>query len=143
ERVGGDGVALGNLPQFRKLVKAGVRFHHVRSNRRVQVWTTEFGWNSKPACRTGVPMPLLERWVSESLYRVWAAHVSLYTWYQLIDFPRGNPFRSGLYFRGKTFAKARPKPILAAFRFPFVAFKHGSRIYVWGRTPDSQSHVIR
>jgi hypothetical protein len=140
---GKDGVALGNLPDLRRIVQAARRFHHIRSNRHVQVWQTEFGWNSKPSCRTGVPMTLARRWVAESLYRVWSWHIGLYTWYQLVDYGHSSPYKSGLYFHGKTFRKSRAKPILAAFHFPFVAFKKGSRVSTWGRTPDSRRHVIR
>jgi len=139
---GADGVALGNLTQLQRLVRAAVRLHHVSSNRRVRVWATEFGWNTRPPCRLGPPMPLAKRWVSEALYRVWSWHVGTLTWFQLVDFAHESPYQSGLYFRGTTFAKARPKPILNAFRFPFVAFKHGSRVYVWGRTPDGLRHTI-
>jgi hypothetical protein len=139
---GRDGVALGNLPQLRRIVQAARRFDHISSHRHVQVWSTEFGWNSRPPCRTGVPMGLEERWVAESVYRVWSWHVGLYTWYQLVDFPHSNPFQSGLYFRKHTFAQDKPKPILNAFRFPFVAYKHGSRVYFWGKTPDSRIHTV-
>jgi hypothetical protein len=137
---GPDGVALGNLPQLRRLVQAAVRLHHVSSSGHVGVWATEFSWNSRPPTRTGVPMRLEARWVAEALYRVWATHVGLLTWFQLVDDPYPSLLRGGLYFRGKSLAKARPKPLLTAFRFPFVAFKHGSHVYVWGRTPDSRRH---
>ena len=139
---GSDGVALGNLTQLQRLVRAAVRLHHVSSSRHVRVWATEFSWNTKPPCRLGLPMPLAKRWVSEALYRIWSWHIGTLTWFQLVDYGRGNPIVSGLYYRGKTFSRARPKPILNAFRFPFVAFEHGSRVYVWGRTPDGLRHTI-
>jgi hypothetical protein len=139
---GSDGVALGDLTQLQKIVRAAVRLHHVNSSRHVRVWATEFEWNTRPPCRLGLPMRLAKRWVSETLYRVWSWHVDMLTWYQLVDYGHRSPYQGGLYFRGKTFAKARAKPILNAFRLPFVAFKHGSRVYLWGRTPDGRRHTV-
>jgi hypothetical protein len=139
---GPNGVALGNLPQLRKIVRAAVRLHHVSSARHVQVWATEFSWNTRPPCRPGVPMRLAERWVAEAIYRVWSWHIGMLTWFQLVDYPRHDPYEAGLYFRGKTFAKARRKPILTAFRFPFVAYKHRSHVHVWGRTPDASRQAV-
>jgi hypothetical protein len=81
--------------------------------------------------------------VGEALYRMWKAGVSTVFWFQLRDEARrGRSFaatyQSGLYFRGRTFRRDRPKPALRAFRFPFVALPAGrKRVTVWGRTPDS------
>ena len=36
----------------------------------------------------------------------------------------------------------RPKLSLEAYRFPFVAFRHGNRATVWGRTPRSNAVVV-
>jgi hypothetical protein len=91
-----------------------------------------------------VPQALHARWVSEALYRMWRSGVSLVTWYLLRDQPRGSsPFQSGLYFRGASFARDRPKLALTAFRFPFVALRRSGRTLVWGRTPDSRAGTVR
>ena len=75
---------------------------------------------------------------------MWSAGVSLVTWFTLRDQPfRTSPYQSGLYYLGPSFAKDRPKPALTAFRFPFVAFLHGSRIAVWGRTPAGRRGTVR
>lgn len=73
--------------------------------------------------------------------------MSNFFWYSLRDqhcgLGPGDPdcsetTQSGLYFRGIALDQDRPKPILNAFRFPFVAFPSARRqIYVWGRTPNS------
>jgi hypothetical protein len=150
---GSDGVALGNVPTLSKLVQAAARNHHIVSHQRVQVWATEFSWDSKPPSPLGVPIGLEARWTAEALYRLWNAHVGLLTWLVLVDLPR--PVQAGLYYQGSDLTEARPKPVLAAFRFPFVALKgscrahpgkgcdsKGSRVFVWGRTPDSRTHWI-
>jgi hypothetical protein len=100
---------------------------------------TEFSWDSNPPDPKGVPAALEGRWVAEALYRMWTAGVSLVTWFTLRDQPvRTSPYQSGLYFRGATMAGDRPKPALTAFRFPFVAFRHGRDVSVWGRTPSGR-----
>jgi hypothetical protein len=44
-----------------------------------------------------------------------------------------------LYFRANDFVKAKAKPTLEGFRFPFVALRRGSGVYVWARTPTSKA----
>jgi hypothetical protein len=44
-------------------------------------------------------------------------------------------FQSGLYFNAATLAAAKPKPLVEAFRLPFVALRRGTRVYVWAHTP--------
>jgi len=135
-----DDVSLGNLPEVSKLLQAAVRAGHVVSARPVGFWVTEFAWDTKPPDCCGVPLGLDARWVAEALYRMWLDGVTLATWFLLRDeASNGRPdwqvIQSGLYFRGNTLAQDRPKPPLSAFRFPFVAFRSGRRILVWGRTP--------
>jgi hypothetical protein len=87
-----------------------------------------------------VPIALHARWVSEALYRMWRAGVSLVTWWRLRDDPlRTSPYQSGLYFNGgSSLAADRAKPSLRAFRFPFVAFPVAGGARVWGRTPSAR-----
>ena len=60
-----------------------VRAHHVRSHAAVRFWVTEFSWDTSPPDPQGVPLKLHARWVSEALYRMWAAGVSLCVWFRL------------------------------------------------------------
>lgn len=131
-----DDASLGDLPDVRRVLEAAVRAGHVRSRGKPRFWVTEFSWDSRPPDPNGVPTALHTRWVAEALYRMWLSGVSLVTWFSLRDQPLGTSFlQSGLYYRGATVAKDRPKPALQAFRFPLVAFVEGSRVRVWGRTP--------
>src|SRR5205807_2635001 len=51
--------------------------------------------------------------------------------------------QSGLYFwGGKDLSRDAPKPALAAFRFPFVAYRKGSRTTLWGRTPAGKPAAV-
>jgi hypothetical protein len=133
-----DDVSLGDLPKLRKLLAAAVRAGHIDPGRMPSLWVTEFSWDSNPPDPEGVPAALEARWTSEALYRMWLSGVSLVTWYLIRDLPiQTSYFQSGLYFRGQTLALDKPKPSLQAFRFPFVAFRRGAVVDVWGRTPTS------
>ena len=132
-----DDVELGDLPRMRSVLQAGVRLHHVVSSHPVKFWVTEFGWDSSPPRPHAAPMGLAARWTAESLHQMWRSGVSLVTWFDLQDRQSPSPYQSGLYFHSSSLANARPKPVLTAFRFPFVAYLSGSTVSVWGRDATS------
>jgi Cellulase (glycosyl hydrolase family 5) len=142
---GTDNVELGDLPKMRSLLQAGVRLHHVASSGSVQFWVTEFGWDTNPPRRGAASLSLASRWTAESLYQAWRSGISLLTWFDLEDKSGVGPYKSGLYFHASSLSHARPKPVLTAFRFPFVAYLHGSTVSVWGRdaTSDKQRVTIQ
>ncbi len=132
---GTDGVQLGDLPKVNRVLRAAVRAKHVRHVHRVNLWITEFSWDSRPPDPGGVRPRLLARWTAEALYRAKRAGVRVFTWFLVQDEPeRTSPFQSGLYYRRGGYA-TRPKLVLQAFRFPFVALKQRRHVVVWGRTP--------
>jgi hypothetical protein len=140
-----DDIALGDLPQMTRLLRAARRAGHIaHRGHGVPFWATEFGWDTRPPDPGGVPLGLHARWTSESLYVMWRSGISLVTWFLLRDNPNDHPFGSsyqtGLYFRCPGgLGCDRPKPALRAFRFPFVAYrKRHRRVYVWGRTPGGR-----
>ena len=136
-------VSLGDLGEMKAVLDAGVTAGHVVSPQPVQFWVTEFSWDSNPPDPAGVPAALEGRWVAEALYRMWSAGVSLVVWFTLRDQPvHTSPYQSGLYFSGGAFTADRPKPALTAFRFPFVAFRQGQKVFVWGRTPTSRPGTV-
>jgi hypothetical protein len=141
-----DDVSLGDLPEMRRVLQAGVRAGNVVSARPPLFWVTEFSWDTRPPDPHGVPLALHRRWVAEAMFRMWQNGVSLVTWLQMRDEPLATShIQAGLYYRGATLAQDRPKPSLQAFRFPFVAFpQHAQkRVYVWGRTPHGrQARVL-
>ena len=133
-----DSISLGDLPRMQRLLKAGVRQKRDRLARRCPVLDhrVRLGHARPPiprACRSA----LHARWVSEAIYRSWNAGVSLFVWYRLRDGPTTGAVQSGLWLRCATgIACDQPKkPSLQAFRFPFVAYRSGKRVRVWGRTP--------
>ena len=134
-----ENVSLGDLPELRRLVNAAVATGNLKASRPVQLWVTEFSWDSNPPDPNGVPAALHTRWVAEGLYRMWANGVNVLTWFLLRDDPPPSWFQSGLYYRGDVLANDRPKPALAAFRFPLVAFPARGAVFVWGRTPGSRA----
>jgi hypothetical protein len=136
-------VSLGDLPEMRRLLEAAIRSKRVVSRHKVRFWVTEFSWDSSPPDPQGVPSQLHARWVSEALYRMWRSGVSLVTWFQLRDDPIAtSQFQSGLYRNGASLQADRPKRALRAFRFPFVAFREGRTVFVWGRTPEAASDIV-
>jgi hypothetical protein len=140
-----DAISLGDMKKMKRLLNAAIKQGRFSSRGPVAFWVTEFGWDSSPADPKGVPLQLHARWVSEALYRMWDAGVSLVTWYRLRDGPADGPVQSGLWFRcAGGIACDTPKPLsLQAFRFPFVAFRSGKRrVRVWGRTPQGTAAKV-
>lgn len=129
-------VSLGDLSKVTNVLNAAIKYGHIRSNGRPRFWVTEFSWDTKPPDPQGVPALLARRWTAEALYRMWTNGISLVTWLMLRDDPPTTSYlQSGLYYDGSSVATDRPKPLLAAFRFPVVGLQTGQGIYVWGRTP--------
>jgi hypothetical protein len=138
-----DDVSLGDLGKMRATLQAAARAGHLVSRGPVGFWVTEFSWDSSPPDPKGVPMPLLTRWVAEGLYTMWRNGITLVAWLQLRDDPLAQSFlQSGLYYRGSSLASDSRKPLLRAFRFPFVAYPSSPGIKVWGRTPTSKGDGV-
>jgi hypothetical protein len=139
-------VSIGNLAEVKRTLTAAAKAGRIGSNGPVRFWVMEFGWNTNPPFAQGVPLSLHARWVAESLYRMWLDGVTLVTWFQLRDdasYVPSSKFQSGLYFRcAGGIACDKPKPALTAFRFPFVAFKVGGKVLVWGRTPAGKRGTV-
>jgi hypothetical protein len=138
-------VTLGNMDEMRDVLNAAIKAHHIVSNKKVRLWITEFSWDSKPPDPKGVPISLETRWVSQALYEAWNSGVSLVNWFILRDQPLATSyFQSGLYWVGSgDISSDRAKPVLRAFRFPFVALPQTSTrtstVLLWGRTPTSKA----
>jgi hypothetical protein len=145
----GDDVELGDIGELQALLSAAQdagRIHGMY--RRTPLWVTEFSWDSKPPDPGGLPSQIGARWTAEALYLAWKAGVSRFFWFTIRDdvIVPGQAFnttyQSGLYFRGDDPAADRPKRILFAFRFPFVAYSRSSGFFFWGRTPSSDPGTV-
>jgi hypothetical protein len=97
------------------------------------VWATEFGWNSNPPNRYGVPALERARWIAQGFFALWRQGISTATWFLIVDQPRGSFWQTGLYY-----FDGRRKPDFEAFRFPFLVYRAGPGwAQVWGVSPDS------
>ncbi|HEV7563303.1 MAG TPA: hypothetical protein VGO24_07350 [Solirubrobacterales bacterium] len=137
---GPDDVQLGDIPKLQSLLRAANQAGRIKSNlyKRTPLWITELSWDSKPPDPGGLPTDIESQWIAEALYRSWKAGVQNFFWFSLVDFePEGKPFseslESGLYYWAPKLADQQPKPIIAAFRFPFVAFPEEKGLFIWGR----------
>lgn len=131
-------ISLPDLPRMSALLRAAYQAHHVISAHLPAFWITEFAWDSNPPDPYGVPVALETRWVAEAIYRAWVEGISMFSWFEIRDDdvdPGG--FQSGLYYACSSGpACDQPKPIVAAYRFPFVAYRRGrGEVLVWGRSP--------
>ena len=160
-RNAGD-VEIGNLPNLRKVLNAATRLHKVLNaknvaKKRVDLWVTEFSWDSKAPDPKAVPSKLHQRWTSESLYRMWKAGVRMVVWFTIRDRPLPQSFwQSGFWYCGHATPADDPntplcgldpandvrKPSFRAFRFPFVAFAKNGKVSVWGMVPRGAPHKV-
>jgi hypothetical protein len=146
---GPNDVELGDLPKLQKLIAAADRAGRiVGATKTTPLWVTEFSWDSNPPDPGGLPMRIETRWVAEALHRAWSAGVENFFWYSLHDEahdpsrPYSDSLESGLYFRGPTLEQDQPKPLLSAFRFPFVAYP-GKALSYWGRTASGHGGRVK
>lgn len=138
-------VQIGDLGKLETLLDAADKAGRIKGRfKHTPLWVTEFSWDSAPPDPGGLPMSTLTRWTAEALHGAWRAGVSHFFWYSLHDSepdpsrPFNQTLESGLYFRGPTLEQDQPKPVLQAFRFPFVAYpRKDRRLDFWGRTPSS------
>ncbi len=137
-------VSVAELPEMKAVLDKAAGSGDVASPRPPAFWVTEFSWDSDPPDPGGLPAALEGRWVAQALYEMWSSGVSLVTWFTLRDEPfASSPYQSGLFYRGPSLARDRPKPAFTAFRFPFVAFPAGKSISVWGRAPAGKPGAVR
>jgi hypothetical protein len=126
-----DDVTIGVLP---RLVKALDRAATAGAlPRRLPVFVTEFGVQSYPDRRSGVPL------AQQSDYRSIAEHIayrnarvtSFSQYLMRDDDPRGGAF--GAFESGLVLFTGKPKPALEGFRLPLVVLPgRGARVTLWG-----------
>jgi len=144
-------VPVGDLEKLQALIAAADRAGRIKGRyRHTPLWVTEFSWDSQPPDPGGLPMSILTQWTSEALYEAWSAGVSNFFWYSLRDGKHesgqaySQTLESGLYFRGgPDVEQDRPKEVLYAFRFPFVAFSRSDGLFFWGRTANSAQAKVK
>jgi hypothetical protein len=126
-----DDASSPDMWKLRRTLRAAERHETIRPGGRRALWATELWYNY----RGGLDQQA--RWISESLYLFWRGGASV----ALNFLVRDNDqvfIRSGVYH-----ADGTKKPAFTAFRFPFVAFKRGRRVELWGKAPRQGRVVIR
>lgn len=140
-----EGGALGNAPDFRKLLDAAVKYGNVVPSGPKQLWTTEFGWLTNPPghrlSRTrvvGLSPVTAAAYTAESIYRLWSWKVDLALWQSLVDVldpapttRHDNNWPGGLYEYNSLSGTPRPKLTLTALAFPVFA----SQGTLWALSP--------
>jgi hypothetical protein len=142
-----EDVWIGSLSSMRTVISAAQRSGNLVSSGHAGFWVTEFAWNTQPPNSKGVPVTLDARWISEALYLMSRSGVSLAVYFGLRDGPSEPAiFQTGLYYRCAGGAVCDvPKPGLAAFRFPFVAYTTARKrqVVFWGRTPAGMPGTVQ
>jgi hypothetical protein len=146
---GPNEVQMGDLGDMQRLLAAATKAGRIKSAfGRPPLWITEFSYDSKPPDPGGLSAKIEKQWIAEALYQAWLHRVPVFMWYSLDDerpqpdVPFNLSLQAGLYYWAPTSAEERPKPVVAAYRFPFVAFRHGKGLEFWGRTPASSGGKV-
>jgi len=125
-----DDVSIPDLPKMRAVLDAAEAHGHIVSSGPVELWATEFSWDSNPPDPLAVPAAVLQRWLPQALYSMWQDGVTRVAWFTLMDHVPPDPYQSGILF-----ADGTPKPYAQALRFPLVGINYRDQLEVWGRTP--------
>jgi hypothetical protein len=129
-----DDVSIPDMGKLMRILRVAERGGTALPRIRHQIWATETGYNTKPPNPEGIPVTEDARWLEQTLQLLWSQGVSLVTWDTIVDQPPDPSYfttsQSGVYFLG-----GDPKPALAAFRFPVVAWRQGGLVEVWTRAP--------
>jgi hypothetical protein len=131
-----DDVLVGDMGKVHALVSAADRFHTATI---AQIWVSEWAWfTNPPNTIVGDSATTAARYVAYSLYEMWRSGVDLVVWQYAKDTPNANPTGGGLYTQS-----GKPKPMLTAYAFPFVASVTGRSGLAWGRAPISGRRSVR
>jgi hypothetical protein len=126
-------VLVGDIGELAALVRAANAFHTAVPASDHQIWATEFAWfTNPPNSELGDPDGTAARYVAYSMYEMWRSGVSLVIWPRVLDTASADIAGGGL-----DWSSGRPKLMLRAFAFPFVASAGGASGFAWGRVPVS------
>jgi hypothetical protein len=138
-----DDVSIPDIGKLTTLLRTAERLGRALPRIHHPMWVTEVGYNTDPPNPQGVPMQTDASWVSQTLALLWRQGVSLITWNTIVDEPPV-PSYSVTSQAGMYFVDGQPKPALAAFRFPFTAWRlTRSSVEVWARPPSTGTLAIQ
>lgn len=130
-----DDASVPDFKHVRKILRAAERQRTIRPRGRRPAWATEVWWESDPPDSThGFPMGKVKRWVPEAMYLLWKQGAKSVIWLQIVDTPSApTDLQTGMFFSDGT-----PKPLAAAWRFPFVTDRVSKkRLRVWAVAPST------
>ena len=126
-----DDISIADLGKIWKILHAAQRANHVAPAGPKALWVTEMNWASQP--ETPAKLAAQAGKTARALYELWSENVSHAFWYLLTD-----PDGADIHFAGGGLydVAGQPKPVVSAFRFPFVVVHRvGARATIWGRSP--------
>jgi hypothetical protein len=138
-----DDVSIPDIGKLTVLLRTAERLGRALPRIHHPTWVTEVGYNTDPPNPQGVPMQEDAGWVAQTLALLWRQGVSLITWNTIVDEPPV-PSYSATSQSGMYFLDGQPKPALAAFQFPFAAWRlTRSSVEVWARPPSAGTLTIQ
>jgi len=124
-----DSVATADIPRLTGTLD-GI-FRAYRSGRRLPIYDTEFGYESRPPSPFGVPLFTQAAYLNEAEFMGYRnPRLVSYSQFLLTDSSNAQQFQTGLELRG-----GRPKPALGAYRTPIWipnSVSSSGRFRVWG-----------
>jgi hypothetical protein len=128
-----DEITISSIYRLKTILRQAVRRGMLRGG--LPLYYTEYGFQSNPPDRTlGVPLGQMAAYLNESEWIAFRDRaVRGLAQYLLRDDPQLGGFQSGLEF-----VNGRPKPALAAYRFPIWVVRRGVSVTVFGRVRPIQ-----
>lgn len=124
-----DEVTIGYLPRLVKTLNRLGRKNRLQ-RRRMDVWVTEFGFQTAPPDTFQTPIGKVPGFMGQSEWLSWKnGRVASHAQYLLYDAEDNASFQTGIRFAG---GKAKPG-VYNAYRLPFYVRKKGKRrVQAWG-----------
>jgi hypothetical protein len=134
-------VTTPDLGRITRVINKARQTGRVVPNSAKPLWATEFWWESKPPKRGAVSLQTQAHWLEQALYLFWKQGASAAIWYLIRDQDPDSNHRS--YKTGLFFQNGKPKPAYTAYKFPFVATRHGGNVGLWGEAPGAGTVTIQ
>jgi hypothetical protein len=126
-----------DLGRITRVIHKAARTGRVKPKGHKPLFATEEWWNTRPPDPRGVGEAKEARWLEQSFAVLWRQGASMVVWFLARD-QAPKPGYASTYQTGLFFRNGKPKLAYHAYRFPFVAHRHGKHgAGVWGKAPHS------
>lgn len=131
-----NNATIHHLGRIYKVLDAASRVRHL-TKRRLRLYSSEFGFQSRPPDGTMVPIARVPEYLNVSeLMSFRDRRVATYSQYLLIDDGALKSFQSGLRFKNGR----KKKAVYAAFRLPLMVIRRSATsVSVWGKLRDGET----